>query len=213
MFWVLQFLISIAIIIFIPNTILRTLILLVLWHITFNYKNKLTKRDYQFFGLFSLIFTLSNYGALKNLVFQFTHQDILLMPYNEIFMWGFYCLNSYKLIGKIDVRNKLKIPVIALTVLFAISFSAIKSEILLTLVGLVILMLALILLHNERKTYYFIFYFAFMGLVVEIYGVHLNFWVYPNTSYFNWPLWGPLMWMNIGWIMSQMSSFFYENSN
>ena len=81
---------TLAVIHLIANSLLVTAILLVAWYFLFR---PWVKNDIIVFAIASLFFLVQNYLVLKEGGFAFAHQDILLQPYYEPFMWGFYYLN------------------------------------------------------------------------------------------------------------------------
>ncbi|MCB0414855.1 MAG: DUF2878 family protein [Bdellovibrionales bacterium] len=198
-FFPLQFCISIVLSLSITDNLLKTFILLLFWAISFF---PLQTFEWGAFLVFNVFFVAANYGALKNMTFDFTHKDILLMPYNELFMWGFYALNAKRFIN-IEIKDRFsqwKIKV-AYIVLFSSLFSVVHNEIYLALLLLILGMVAFYIFKSQRSTQY-IFYYLFMGLIVEATGIYFNLWNYPHAQFYEIPLWTPLMWANIGLIMS-----------
>lgn len=203
-FYPLQFLLTLLISTFIQDNLLKTFLLFFLWILSFW---PLSIKDIVYFVISSLVFTLSNYGALQNLTFEFKEKDILLMPYNELFMWGFYCLNAYRFHKEKTIifpQHKLK-WFLLFTVVFASSFSFFQNETYL-FVFLMILLAIFSLIFRSKYLASYILYFLFMGIVVESLGLRFGLWKYPRALYFEAPIWAPLMWMNIGAIMSQVHS-------
>ncbi|MBK7891360.1 MAG: DUF2878 family protein [Bdellovibrionales bacterium] len=201
--WASQFLISIGLVIVITDNRFKLLALTLFWLVSFSRKG--TRREAVFFVVTAVIFTFANFGALNNGVFRFRDSDILLMPWNELLMWGFYGLNSWRVVGGEVYDGVDRISSILLAVVFAVSFSVIRDERLLASALLCVLVVALFRYHAKRDLMY-VAYFAFMGLVVEGYGLHFGYLWYPKTQYASLPLWGPLMWLNIGWIMSRLGA-------
>lgn len=206
--WPLQFVVTIFLSCLIQDNVLKTSVLLVFWGVSFY---PLSKREVVFFVLCSSIFTFSNWGALQNLAFEFTKKDILLMPYNEVFMWGFYCLNAHRCLPLAEPREGFRLlKFLAYAVFFAVSFSVIRSE--LWLLGTLALLMFWAL-HNfgSRRALAYIGYFLFMGVVVEFTGLAFRLWRYPQAEYLQIPLWAPLMWGHIGLVMSLFIDQFLQN--
>lgn len=204
----LQFITAMVISTFIDSTELKTFVLVIFFGATFW---PWTRKEIFYFFLTCFVFTLSNYGALLNQSFVFVKKDILLMPFNELLMWGFYCLTAKRFIQE---RNKKKVHrkgLIFYSIIFASTFSVIKDEVVLMLLSLVLLAFGYFLF-RERRALFYVIYFLFMGIVVESLGVYYGLWHYPSATYFHLPLWAPLMWIHIGLIMSQVSSWFFEES-
>lgn len=202
----IQFITAIIISTFIDSTELKTLILLFFFGTTFW---PWTRKEIFYFFLTSLVFTLSNYGALWNQSFVFTQKDVLLMPYNELLMWGFYCLNAKRFVQENNKNKVHKKSLIFYSIIFASTFSVIKDEVILMLLSLILLVFGYFIF-KERKALLYVLYFLLMGIVVEFFGVYYGLWHYPSATYFHLPLWAPLMWIHIGLIMSQISSWFFE---
>ncbi|MBK7962609.1 MAG: hypothetical protein IPK04_16305 [Bdellovibrionales bacterium] len=207
--WPAQFLLTLFASTLIPNNVVKTFFLLAFWLVTFK---PLQKKEILFFTICSLVFTFSNYGALANKVFVFTSPDIILMPFNEIFMWGFYCLNANRFIEALSLLPSPIQPrrgkVLIYAVSFSLVFSVIHSEMLLVLILFLLMGCALIFFHSKRDLCY-LMYFLFMGVIVEMLGLIFGLWHYPHAEYLKFPLWAPLMWTNIGLIMSQVSALFF----
>lgn len=205
-----QFLATIALIIAIGDSLLRAAVVAVFWLITFYPRG--SRREFAFFVITSIVFTVANFGALRTGTFLFHHPDVILMPWNELGMWGFYCLNARRVIdppASTPSRMEFR-AAIALAALFAVSFSVVQNEKSLALLLLLIFAAAMRLFHTKSDIK-FVFYFGFMGLVVEVYGLALNFWSYPRAHFFEWPLWGPFMWLNIGWIIARIGTLFFPH--
>lgn len=204
--WPLQLIATMLISTFVADTTVKTVVLLIFWLATFY---PIRSRELLFFITCCFCFTVSNYGALKNNVFEFRHQDILLMPYNELLMWGFYCLNAFRLLDRWPVAVKSFKKFLIHAVPFAGSFSIIKDEVSLAACLLALLILGLSFFHGKRN-FLFVGYFLLMGILVEGLGIGFQLWHYPHAQYFEFPLWAPLMWTNIGLIISQVSVHFFK---
>ena len=205
--WILQLVATMLISTFVADTTVKTIVLLIFWFATFY---PLKAHEVLFFFTCSLVFTISNYGALKNNVFEFRHIDFLLMPLNEFFMWGFYCLNALRLLARFETRVVSLKKLLIYAVPFSVSFSVIKDEVSLAICLALLLCLGLLFFHSKRNLA-FIIYFLLMGILVEGLGVEFHLWRYPHTEYFEFPIWGPLLWVNIGLIISQVTVHWPQN--
>lgn len=196
-----QLLITILISMSVSSTALKTIALLAFWTVAFW---PLELSELIQFIIVNAIFVVSNYGALKNGVFEFAHKDILLMPYNELFMWGFYCLFVQRTLRLKDLSVGRYKPAIIYAVVFSISFSIIKDEVILA-VALASLLLSAAALFKNKQDWFSVALFAGIGILIESTGLWKGLWHYPHARYFELPLWGPLMWANIGMIVSRLA--------
>jgi len=203
---ILQFLVTLLILALIPSTEAKAAILLVFWILSFW---PLRAFELAQFAIINVIFVFSNYGALKNGVFEFSHQDILLMPWNELFMWGFYCIFAQRTLKLKNLSHTHFKSAVAYAVVFAISFSVIRDEV--TLAGFLaaLLLAAAFIFQNgqawrNRQDWLCVALFTLMGAAIEGLGIERGFWHYPGARFFALPLWGPLMWANIGMIVSRL---------
>lgn len=197
----LVFLTSMVISSFTTSSSLKTVVLLFFWLIAFW---PLRLEEFLYFLIFNAIFVLSNFGALEKGAFEFTQKDILLMPWNELFMWGFYFLCAQRFLGLRELSTPFKKTFLSYTFIFAILFSVVHAEIPLLLLSSTLLAIALRYCHC-RQDLQSIMVFSAMGAVVETSGLVRDLWSYPRAAYFPMPLWGPLMWANIGLIASRIS--------
>lgn len=196
-----QLLITVLISMSISSTALKTITLLTFWTIAFW---PLQASELIQFMIVNTIFVISNYGALKNGVFEFAHKDVLLMPYNELFMWGFYCLFVQRTLGLKDLSVGRYKPAVIYAVIFSVSFSIIKDEVILA-VALGSLLLSAAALFKNKQDWFSVALFTCVGILIESTGLWKGLWHYPHARYFELPLWGPLMWANIGMIVSRLA--------
>lgn len=185
----------------ISSTALKTIALLIFWTAAFW---PLKASELIQFVIVNFIFVISNYGALKNGVFEFAQKDILLMPYNELFMWGFYCFFVQRALRLQDTSEGHLKPAIIYAVLFAVSFSVIRDEVILAS-ALAALLLSAAVIFRSKQDWLSVALFTCVGILIESTGLWKGFWRYPHARYFELPLWGPLMWANIGMIVSRLA--------
>lgn len=93
---VLQLLGTLAIIVYVPNSIVQLVLLLLLWLVTFY---PLTRVEIVIFIITCIFFTIADVLVLQYGVFQFSQNDIWGMPFYEPFVWGFYFLHSMRMLG------------------------------------------------------------------------------------------------------------------
>ncbi|MFL5813127.1 MAG: hypothetical protein ACJ763_06080 [Bdellovibrionia bacterium] len=185
----------------ISSTVLKTIVLLAFWTAAFW---PLKPAEIIQFFIVNVIFVISNYGALKNGVFEFAKKDILLMPYNELFMWGFYCLFVQRTLQLKDISQGQRKASVIYAAVFAVSFSVIRDEVILA--GfLATLLLSAVAFFRSKQDMLSVALFTLTGILIESSGLWKGFWYYPHARYFELPLWGPLMWANIGMIVSRIA--------
>jgi uncharacterized membrane protein YoaT (DUF817 family) len=89
-------------------------------------------------------------------------------------------------------------------VTFAVSFSVIRDEVILA--GfLAALLLSAAAFFRNKQDWKSVILFTVTGVLIESTGLWKGFWRYPHARYFELPLWGPLMWANIGMIVSRLA--------
>src|SRR5215831_9566749 len=109
-----------AIVHFVPNRLAVVLLLAVSWAVLFY-----PIRGYELimFALAGVFFLAQNYVCLKAGVFKFQFEDILLMPYYEPLLWGFYFLSMKRFLSTADNEFVLNWKSIAGLVVTALAFS------------------------------------------------------------------------------------------
>jgi len=144
-------------------------------------------------------FLLQNYAVLKTGGFAFTKKEILLMPYYEPFLWGFYYLNIRRFFSEkatdiptLGIKNF--IALLATGVAFSLFSGSSQSLLLATLLSTTIV---LILFHTSLDLAYGA-YALFMGLAVELVGVSAGIWSYPEPDFMGIPAWFATMWISVG---------------
>jgi hypothetical protein len=184
---------TLAILAWAPGNLLKTLLFLALWGVTFY---PVSRRELVFYGVVSAFFSVLDIMSVSQGVFLFHHPDFLGLPLFEFFMWGFYLLHGFRMLGGPVPRNELRI-VIGLTALFAIPFVTIPNQQLLTCVAGGALIIALVRYH-QRWDFTYVAFFILLGTVVESVGVASCNWGYPEDPSFGVPLWFAIMWGGVG---------------
>lgn len=187
--------ITLLIVYILDKSMLIMIILLVLWYFLFR---PYDMSDIIMFIIATVCIVGQNYAVLKSGGFYFKQKDILLMPYYEPFMWGFYYLNIKRFFSGSDTKVNLELKGffgLALTGLCFSVFSQDKSYLLLsTIVSTCIL---IIMFHDKYDIYYGL-YALIMGFIVEIFGVSTSLWVYPDPDFMGIPYWFSTMWISMG---------------
>ncbi|MCA9460081.1 MAG: hypothetical protein KC550_06040, partial [Nanoarchaeota archaeon] len=148
---------------YIPNSLLVTGILLLLWFIGFY---PIKKEEYILFFSISIFFSIMDLVTLSQGIFEFKNKDFILMPYFEIFLWGFYFLFVKRFVDDFEFKKKsFKIPTIYFFI-FMVLLAGIKIPIyLLILVG--ILFFSSIYFFHEKIDIMYIITFLILGIIIE----------------------------------------------
>lgn len=192
---VLGLFVTLIIIYVIGNPIFLVFILLPFWFLLFR---PLNREDIIIFFIASLFFLVQNYAVLKSGGFSFRHKDILLMPYYEPFMWGFYYLFMKRFIAEPSENCRLQWKAFAGLVLtgFAFSFFAKNSDTL--FISTLVSTSVLLILFHERYDLYYALYALVLGFIIEMFGVSAGLWTYPVPDFLGIPYWFATMWISVG---------------
>ena len=193
--YALGLILTLCIIHFIESSALVTIILLPVWFFLFR---PLNRSEIFIFCIASLFFLGQNYGVLKAGGFSFRQQDILLMPYYEPFLWGFYYLTLKRFImekaGAPPLQKKAILGLIVTSLAFSLfSFSS-NALLLATITSTAIL---LIMFHERYDLYYAALALA-LGCIIELFGVTTGLWSYPESDFLGIPYWFATMWISVG---------------
>ena len=185
---------SLSIIHFIESSALVTIILLPFWYFLFR---PLKRAEVLIFFIASLFFLGQNYSFLKMGGFSFKHQDILLMPYYEPFLWGFYYLSLKRFIGEPASNTPLQFRGVLGLFMTSLAFSFTFSSLALLLATLTSTIILLIMFHQRYDLYYGGLAFV-LGTTVELFGVTAELWSYPHTDFLGLPYTYANMWISVG---------------
>ena len=151
------------------------------------------------FLLAALFFFAQNYVCLKAGLFEFKFQDILLMPYYEPPLWGFYFLSMKRFISGFSKDNvvidwKSVAGLTATSLVFSV-FSYDSHTLFIATAGSTAFLL--LLFHTTLDAYAALYMLA-LGLVVELFGVSTGLWSYPAPDFLGIPYWFATMWISVG---------------
>ena len=117
-----QLLGTLLILAFVLGNLVKTIVLLFLWVLTF-YPFKLN--EIILFCGTCLFFSVMDVVVIKRGNFFYKHPDVGLLPLWEFFMYGFYFLHTIRVLnGTIPRRNTIKAGLLALA--FALAFGCIS---------------------------------------------------------------------------------------
>lgn len=137
-------------------------------------------KEYLVIIVSNIVFVVSDIGAINAGFFQFTSPDFLGLPCWEFVAWGFWIFYAYRFLPK-HFSTNLQLPALLGGIAFSLSFILIENRELLLVISIAIILLSLKFLKSINN-YYYIGYFALIGLAVEITGLSFHLWTYPNSN-------------------------------
>jgi hypothetical protein len=188
--------ITLAAVYFIPDRLLALIPLLLSWWLVFH---PLTTGELVMFAVAATFFLFQNYVTLRAGLFEFRFKDILLMPYYEPLLWGFYFLSLKRFISgqaRLDLRvDKKAIAAVVVTSLAFSVFSFDSRAIFLATACSTVMLFALF--HEKLDVYYALCGLG-LGFIVELFGVSTGLWWYPAPDFLGIPYWFATMWISVG---------------
>ena len=183
---------------FIPNRLLVLIVLMLSWLTLFWPVNP---AELILFVLAALFFLLQNYVCLKAGLFEFRFKDILLMPYYEPPLWGFYFMSMKRFIAGED-RDRDDIVVdrrsIGGVVVSSLAFSLFSFDSHALFIATACSTAFLLVLFHTDVDLYYALYALTLGLIVELFGVSTGLWSYPAPDFVGIPYWFATMWISVG---------------
>jgi hypothetical protein len=148
----------------------------------------------------ALFFLLQNYVSLKAGLFEFRFKDVLLMPYYEPLLWGFYFLSMKRFVsggrqenvGALDKKGVAGV-VVTSTIFSLFAFDS-RALFIASACSTVFL---LALFHTKVDVCYALFALG-LGFIMELFGVSGGFWKYPAPDFLGIPYWFATMWVSVG---------------
>lgn len=190
----LQLLITVIALGWVPGNALKLAIMFPAWLIGFG---RLSHSELILMLLADAIFTGMNAAALSRGLFRFTQPDLLGMPLYEFLMWGFYILHTSRFVGIVRERPLRITTALVLAVLFSLPFSLTADPMLLLLLSGVVLAASIIFFHGSRDLAS-AGYMVFVGAIIEYVGVSTGQWSYPHPPLGGVPPWFITMWGGVG---------------
>jgi hypothetical protein len=195
----LQIPLSLAILAWLPGNAAKLAALLLLWSLSFQ---RLNLREGIFYIGVCLFFTGMNALSLRQGIFAFSHPDVLGMPVYELFMWGFYLLHTWRVLGgAAPTGSPLRAWVLAL--LYAAAFGSFADGNTLLVVTAALLLVGLALFHEPLDLAY-VAYLVALGAAFEYMGVHSGQWSYPGQPLGGVPLWFVTLWGGVGLFLRRL---------
>lgn len=161
--------------------------------------------DVALFAIAAVFFLVQNYICLKAGLFAFRDKDILLMPYYEPFLWGFYFLTMKRFVSDAEPPRRIDWKVIVGVAVTSVVFSAFGDDsrrLLVATSGSTLLLLALF--HTTADLGFAVYSLA-LGFVIELFGVSTGLWNYPAPDFLGMPFWFATMWISVGLLVRRFA--------
>lgn len=193
---------TLAILAWVPGNLAKLGALLLLWLLSFG---RISRREGVFYLGACLFFTAMNALSLRQGIFAFSQPDVLGMPVYELFMWGFYLLHTWRLLGGAPpvARPAQRVQAWALALAYAAAFGSIADGNTLLLVTLALLLVGIALFHDAMDLGY-VAYLIVLGAAIEYTGVHSGQWSYPGDPPGGVPLWFVTLWGGVGLFLRRL---------
>ncbi len=193
---------ALAILAWVPGNTAKLAALLLVWLAGFRH---IQRREAVFYALVCVFFTGMNAMSLRQGIFAFAAPDVLGMPVWELFMWGFYLLHSWRVLGgPAPQATRAKVwQAWILALLYAAAFGSIADGNTLLVVTAALLLAGLALFHETLDLAY-AGYLVLLGAAFEYNGVHSGLWSYPGHPPGGVPLWFITLWGGVGLFMRRL---------
>jgi hypothetical protein len=181
---------------FVPNRLLVLFLLLVLWSVLFF---PLSRAELVVFALAALFFLLQNYVCLRAGLFEFRFKDVLLMPYYEPFLWGFYFLTLKRAVSGVS-RDAVTLSArsVAGLIVTSLAFSLFSFDPRVLLIATACSTTFLLIMFRDRIDLSYALCALAVGFIIELFGVSTHLWSYPAPDFLGIPYWFATMWMSAG---------------
>lgn len=181
---------------FIPNRPAALVVLLVSWSLLFF---PFSAAELVSYVVAAVFFLVQNYVCLKAGLFEFAFKDVLLMPYYEPALWGFYFVSLKRFVSgprqdELAIGWKSLVGLVATSMVFSL-FSFDSRALFIATACSTTLLFALF---HERLDLYYALCALVLGLIVELFGVSTGLWWYPAPDFAGIPYWFATMWISVG---------------
>jgi hypothetical protein len=193
---VLAIALTLAVLHLVPNRLLVLIPLFLCWAVLFY---PVDRGELALFVVAGLFITVQNYLALRDGIFEFRFKDILLMPYYEPLLWGFYFVTMKRFIhGRQDEPLSIGVKAIAGLLATSAAFGLFSSSSRMLFAATLCSTSILFVLFHSKLDVSFALYALTLGIVVEIFGVFTGLWWYPEPDVIGIPYWFATMWLSVG---------------
>lgn len=196
----LQIPLALAILAWVPGNLAKLAALLWVWLLGFE---RINLREGVLYAGACVFFTTMNALSLRQGIFAFSHPDVLGMPVYELFMWGFYLLHTWRVLGGAPPAPGRAALAWVLALLYAAAFGSIADGNTLLAATAVLLLLGLAFFHTPLDLAY-VAYLVALGALVEYTGVHSGQWSYPGPPPGGVPLWFVTLWGGVGLFLRRL---------
>lgn len=195
----LQVMVTLGVLALPGGNLAKTAVLLAVWLVTFG---RLTVFEVGLFLVACVFFSIMNTLSLAQGIFAFARPDLFGMPWYEFLMWGFYLLNTLRMVdGPAPPRVQAEASVLAVG--YVLAFSLIPDQDLLLLVTGVLLAFGL-WRFNEPLDLAYTGYMVLLGAAIEYTGVLSGQWFYPEGPVTLVPLWFITLWGGVGLLLRRL---------
>lgn len=154
------------------------------------------------FVIAALFFLFQNYVCLSAGIFEFKFKDVLLMPYYEPFLWGFYFISLKRFAAENPHGTTRsfwleKESILALAVTSG-AFSVFSRNSSSLLIATIFSTLFLFVLFHTKLDFCYAVGGLALGFIVELFGVSTGLWSYPVPDFLGIPYWFATMWISVG---------------
>lgn len=193
---IISLIVTIGVIYFVEHSLIILFILIPFWFFIFR---PLNKTEIIMFFTAAAFFLGQNYAVLKTGGFSFKHRDILLMPFYEPFLWGFYYINIKRFVAETS-QSVLLLEKKALLglVLTGACFSLFSMNSSILFISTLLTTGVLFVMFHEWFDFYYAGYALILGFIIEIFGVSSGLWAYPEPDFLGIPYWFATMWISVG---------------
>jgi tetratricopeptide (TPR) repeat protein len=195
-----QLLLTLFILAFADGNALKACLLLPLWWLSFG---TLSRNEVVVFLVVNAVFVVSDIAAIRNGFFQFTHPDVLALPYYEFLMWGFYLLHTHRVL-QVKYPASLDLKVLVLAGVFSALFAVMGDRHLLLFSSSAVLLLGFVFYH-EKEDGLFSTYMMLLAAVFESVGITRGLWSYPGADLLSASAQFVVMWGAAGLFMRRIA--------
>ena len=193
---VLALLVTLVVLQIVSNRVFASAVLAVSWSLLFA---PFGASELIVFAIAACFFLLQNYVCLRAGLFEFRFKDVLLMPYYEPLLWGFYFISMKRFIsGTTAERLVVDKKSVAGLVLTSVLFSVFSFDSHALFVATACSTAFLFFLFHSELDLYYASYALILGFIIELFGVSTGLWWYPAPDVLGIPYWFATMWISVG---------------
>jgi hypothetical protein len=182
---------------FVQDSLVIVVILLALWLLAFY---PISRTETAMFVTAAVFFLGQNYAVLQAGGFYFKHREILLMPYYEPLLWGFYFLHIKRFTCDPYDGVHLELKSVFGFGITVLAFTLFSTNTTLLFISTLISTSLLCLFFHQVYDVYHAGYALLLGVIIEVFGVSTGLWWYPEPDILGMPYWFMTMWLSVGWL-------------